>query len=278
MTLVIRMHVFSGVADPIWALSSDQAKELANMVAAMDATRPTAIRGLGYRGFSILDPEAEEGRSAVLSDFADYDPHSGSFVTGAQEIEEFLLWTGREGLDDEIAEHVSAAIENPMSVISDAAVSDISCPPCGGGEAPTYDPGYWNGSSARRLTNNCYNYANNKATNTFAQPGRGSGTEITALSCGGVQPASISDGLRSVPTFRASISSGWYVALVVWPGKDYHWYRQDSSGCWSHKPGRTPATAVDNRDQKLVDPRVADRGPYTSFCSYMVTNRTVRIA
>lgn len=26
------------------------------------------------------------------------------------------------------------------------------------------------------------------------------------------------------------------VALVIAPGIDYHWYKQDSDGYWSHKP------------------------------------------
>lgn len=34
---------------------------------------------------------------------------------------------------------------------------------------------------------------------------------------------------------------GYYsVYLVIDQGKDYHWYRQDKGGTWSHKPGITP--------------------------------------
>ena len=35
--------------------------------------------------------------------------------------------------------------------------------------APPYEPNRWRG--IRRICNNCYNYANNKALNNFAQPG-----------------------------------------------------------------------------------------------------------
>ncbi|EPX54980.1 hypothetical protein D187_009719 [Cystobacter fuscus DSM 2262] len=34
----------------------------------------------------------------------------------------------------------------------------------------SFEPSYWNGND-RQGSNNCYNYTNNKATNTFAQPG-----------------------------------------------------------------------------------------------------------
>ena len=51
--------------------------------------------------------------------------------------------------------------------------------------------------------------------------------------------------------------------LVIWPNRDYHWYRQDADGTWSHKPGSTKVITG------VVDP-VADareRG-YTSIVGY----------
>ena len=56
------------------------------------------------------------------------------------------------------------------------------------------------------------------------------------------------------------------VALVVAPGLDFHWYRLDDNGKWSHKPGNTKATNLDNLGNIIDDPRTADRGPYTQFC------------
>ena len=58
------------------------------------------------------------------------------------------------------------------------------------------------------------------------------------------------------------------VALVIAPGTDYHWYRQDSDGLWSHKPGITPLTRFDESDEYILDPEVADRGEYTQFIGY----------
>jgi hypothetical protein len=70
---------------------------------------------------------------------------------------------------------------------------------------------------------------------------------------------------------------GWYVALVIWPDVDFHWYRQDQNGCWSHKPGRGYATNLDNSGNVIPDPQNCDRGPYVDFCTYMITHRGVVI-
>ena len=41
-------------------------------------------------------------------------------------------------------------------------------------------------------------------------------------------------------------------------------------GLWTHKPGGNPVTNVDDSDNLITDPRNADRGPYTDFCSFMI--------
>lgn len=43
--------------------------------------------------------------------------------------------------------------------------------------------------------------------------------------------------------YDSILSGGDKVALVVAPGiEDYHWYRSNGDGTWSHKPGDTPVT------------------------------------
>lgn len=49
---------------------------------------------------------------------------------------------------------------------------------------------------------------------------------------------------------------------------DYHWYRQNSDGLWSHKPGISEVKCVDNSGDLIVDPETADRGFYTNFLGY----------
>jgi hypothetical protein len=71
--------------------------------------------------------------------------------------------------------------------------------------------------------------------------------------------------------------SGYHkVMLVIAPGVDYHWYRQDTDGKWSHKPGITPITNLDASGKPIADPAKADRdyssqeGPnYTDVCGVL---------
>ena len=46
------------------------------------------------------------------------------------------------------------------------------------------------------------------------------------------------------------------IALVI-REDDYHWYRQNKDGTWSHKPGEFPVTNLDDADGLITDPRNA---------------------
>ncbi|WP_131281718.1 hypothetical protein [Hylemonella gracilis] len=133
---------------------------------------------------------------------------------------------------------------------------------------PPYDPGKWNNDPNIRTLNNCYNYANDKITNTFAQPGRGSGSMYTAMDCGNVGGAAQRDGQIPIGPPASTPAQGQFIALVIWPGYDFHWYRQDNNTKWSHKPGQTPARNTDNSGALISDPRNCNRGPYSNFCSF----------
>lgn len=43
------------------------------------------------------------------------------------------------------------------------------------------------------------------------------------------------------------------------PSIDYHFYKQDSSGYWSHKPGLNKITYVDDNNNRIKNPLHADR-------------------
>jgi len=140
-------------------------------------------------------------------------------------------------------------------------------------QVPPYSPAYWNDGGTIQYNNNCYNYGNNKKTNTFAQPGRAAGAMYASLTCNAVYNAAIADGLESVPASGICPDEKDKVALVVDPGTDYHWYRLDSGGMWSHKPGGTMATNLDNSGNPIGNPETADRCGgwlcYTDFCGYL---------
>ena len=145
---------------------------------------------------------------------------------------------------------------------------------------PRYRPELWNdeGRDAEDCTcnlatetqiqckNNCYNYGVDDETDTFAQPGRAGGYTPSDITCDEYLKAARADGLVSIDCDKRCPKCCHKVALVIWPGVDFHWYRQDDNGNWSHKPGKTAARDRDDSDHPITDPRTADRGPYTEFC------------
>jgi hypothetical protein len=136
--------------------------------------------------------------------------------------------------------------------------------------ARRYEPDWWNDGGTRQWNNNCYNYGCNYRTDTFAQPGQAAGAMYTSLSCASVKPAAIADALIDAPGANNKCpAEGHLVALVIAPGWDFHWYRKGRNGRWTHKPGGTQVTHLDNSGAIITDPRTADRGPYTQFCSFM---------
>ena len=133
------------------------------------------------------------------------------------------------------------------------------------------------GCRARQPNNNCYNYATNYRTDTFrivaggGQPGAAAGAMYTSLTCPSVKTAAIADDLIDSPGANNTCPrEGHLVALVIWPGLDFHWFRKGRNAYWSHKPGSTAVTNLDNSGVTIPDPRTADRGPYTDFCTFMV--------
>ena len=128
---------------------------------------------------------------------------------------------------------------------------------------PVFEPEEWNDGgnlyidddvivgydNTKQLTNNCYSYALDDIDNgNFwgLQPGYAEGKPIQAadISLDNVVQAAIADGRIKVPTFLNKLGfgkKGYYsVYLVVDNQKDYHWYRQDKGGSWSHKRGIAP--------------------------------------
>ena len=143
--------------------------------------------------------------------------------------------------------------------------------------APLYEPAWWNDGAQRQLQNNCYNYGTNYRTDTFrqipggSQPGAAAGAMYGSLTGPAVLAAAIADGLIDSPSANNKCpGEGHLAALVIAPGIDFHWFRKGRSGYWSHKPGSTPVTNLDNSNALIPDPRTADRGMYTQFTTFMV--------
>ena len=135
---------------------------------------------------------------------------------------------------------------------------------------PAVDLKFWNDYSHVNR-NNCYNYATNRMTDSFAQPGEASGMNLWDVHCAPVTKAASADlGLTEAGFFPFTQKQDEsLIAVVVWPNQDYHWYRRGDDGMWSHKMGSSPATTLDGLDKVISSPEAAERGPYTEFCGYL---------
>ncbi len=286
MSLTVTLNVFSGRPNPTWVIPDEGASEFNERISQIRTTsnlKPAGVMGgLGYRGFTVRRNE-ETHAFHVHAGIVDTGLLSPTLVADDRDIERWLLSTVTTPLPELVAAHIEEALREPIRHDAlTAAVLGAHCPACVSADAPVYNPAVWN-VPAVQPNNNCYNYANNRITNTFAQPGRATGHQYTQLNqcagTGSVEAGAISDGLVPAANFSGHLAAGhgWYVALVLWPGGDYHWYRQDNVGCWSHKPGSTAVRNVDNAGKAISDPKTASRGPYTVFCTYMITKAGVHI-
>ncbi len=147
---------------------------------------------------------------------------------------------------------------------------------------PKYEPQRWNDGGRTQNSNNCYSYAQNRPDGHPAggkpQPGEASGRQFSSLTCSNIKDAAKRDGMKE-PGSAGQCSPGDHaVSLVISPGgsvnpgtqQDYHWYRQDDNGAWSHKPGHDPATNVDASGRPITNPSQADRNYPSTPANYSI--------
>jgi hypothetical protein len=292
--LRVTADIFSGRPNPSWVVG-DEAEARTSLRALTGAgvladTEP-AEAGLGFRGLWV-EPMGDE----LASDYKLTGPGYlavGPFAAGnrAAELAERLIGLapethttaeGEEGV--ELRAFLSAQLDQVTQLQPQSQVSLADEP----GAAPTpgdvevattcsiefgaFNPGFWNNDANVRANNNCYNYASNWRTDTFAQPGRGCGNQYRAITCDEVGRGALCDGMHHrFDCFPDSEKPRYLVALVIAPGPgfvDFHWFRKQREGFWGHKPGGTAARNYDNSGNIIYNPETADRGPYTIFCGY----------
>lgn len=272
MTTIVTVLLYSGRSNPTWELTEEQTATLKKLLGERkEATfeMSAASAGLlGYTGFQLQSYQPEIPSTLFCFDgiIDVIDQSHLNFIDRDSSLEKFLLDSGANTLDDLERKVIRSEIEKnseggPGSVkrLLQETLEAL---------VPPYDPGKWNIPSVHPR-NNCYNYANDKITNTFAQPGRGSGSTIVDWTCATVAPAAQRDGQIPVSAASGTPADGHYIALVSSDIiRDYHWYRLDANGRWSHKPGQTAATNLDNAGRTITDPRTCNRGYYTNFCGF----------
>jgi len=269
-------HLFSGRA-----LSDKDKHELISRIAGKAVSAVHENEGhLGFRGYivSTVADDDDTPTSAGLPDtfritaatFGAIIPHPEQPVPplSTEEVgdaQKWLLTTVGGAVEAPVLEHVASQISGigaeQASAEAQAATAALSCII----KNTPYNPGFWN-TPAVQPHNNCYNYAMNFRSNTFAQPGRISGHPNGVMQCANVAAAANWDGCHATCS-----GSNKNVALVIWPGQDYHWYRLHSNGFWGHKPGATAARNYDSLNRVIggaLNPQNCARCPYTIFCGY----------
>lgn len=172
------------------------------------------------------------------------------------------------------------------------------------GYEPKFEPGKYNDDPAIYKSHNCYSYSmnvidpklvsmcrKNNATDcrrNFHQPGALNGDRyalnaIDRRKCGVVEKLIMSD----VPEMEKSSFYGQCpagkskIALVVDEGEDYHFYRQDDDGWWSHKDGSNKVKRYDALKRRIFNPAQAARDyrwqnsdlNYEDFCGFYCVPR-----
>ena len=302
----VTADIFSGRPNPEWVVSGTEAEATLRSL----SQKPTAVaaldsgfQGLGNRGLivEILDDHTHSEYGIPFTfRLAGGGSHEESYARevagrlidaltqhGAGEHPAVATGAGylplNEDLKKVILESLPAGAGSVNTQVAEATAMDeaaaeksvtASC----WIETVAFNPGFWN-DPAHIGRNNCYNYATNRRTDTFAQPGRASGHMYAHINCAEVGNGAVSDG----GTFSCAPDSQkprWYMALVIAPGPgfiDYHWYRKAREGFWGHKPGGTAARNYDNSGPGHIvnDPRTANRGPYTIFCRFMFAQKSM---
>lgn len=158
--------------------------------------------------------------------------------------------------------------------------------------APAYNPSLWHACLDHDKVTctegaNCYAYALDNPNYHWAVPGHGfavaeAGMYYAAFqeffkefSIAEVRQALFDGAARDglIPIRKPEARHGYYVVALVFAPEnstDFHWYRQDQDGFWSHKNGCLTVGDRDDEGVRITDPRQAARHDYPVFAGYFL--------
>lgn len=158
----------------------------------------------------------------------------------------------------------------------------------------------FNNNIFKRESHNCYTYFLNMLSKEAmelckedfekhnmcrrAQPGYASGFPNLSKSkytCDEIEKRTLKDNpeIYKIKSKDVKCDKRFYKgAMVVAPERDYHYYRLNDEGVWTHKPGYKHSTKLDARNHEIKDPETADRNyggtlDYKNFCGYYCVPR-----
>jgi hypothetical protein len=171
------------------------------------------------------------------------------------------------------------------------------------GDEPTYEPQRYNGNPEIQDTHNCWSYGLNVIDKNqlgqckgkgkscepmYHQPGATKGLterlyDVAGRRCDVVEDLMVAD-IPSIKktTFHGKCPVGTSkIALAMHRGEDYHFWRQDSNGWWSHKDGANPVKTFDAEGMPIWNPKTAARDyrsrgsflNYKDFCGFYCVPR-----
>jgi hypothetical protein len=288
--LRVTVKVRSGLRDPAVDLNEDaSAAVLEALAPARELTEDDLGLpppwNLGYRGLLIeqlADPDPrlpsvfEYGTDALRG--VELSHH----VTERLTDERLLAPDGPIGreLPEELAEILPELLREARATPRTPRESVETPPaPCKD-SAPTSDLEWWNDGTVGRTEghqawNNCYNYGTNVRTDTFACPGRGSGLWLPreTFTADMVHLYAWYDNLYDAPAANNTcLPHGCHLVALAYkpePYPDFHWWRKNLDGYWTHKPGTEQVTSYDSSGVRITDPRTCNRGRYQTWVGYM---------
>lgn len=217
----VTADIFSGRPNPEWVVSDAEAEAaLRNLSqkSAAAAALHSGFQGLGNRGLIVEfleDHTASEFGLPSTFRLAGGGSHEESH---AREVAERLIATltqqgagehpavaaavGQLPLNEDLkrfilgglpagAGSVATQVAEQAPTMDQAA--DISVTAACWIETTSFNPAFWN-DPAHIGKNNCYNYATNRRTDTFAQPGRACGHMYAHINCTDVGNGAVCDG------------------------------------------------------------------------------------
>lgn len=153
------------------------------------------------------------------------------------------------------------------------------------GSEPKFQPRKWNNEEVQP-NHNCYAYVLNTIAPRQGKPQPGYFSGFPPLEKEDYNCLSFYQRLKKdipslyLTTFGEKCKKGFYKGFIAIDPKDedqdYHFYRQDKSGYWSHKPGRQEAVNYDSNGKKIINPVKANRKykyfDYSTACFFFCLN------
>jgi len=145
--------------------------------------------------------------------------------------------------------------------------------------APAYEPDVWNNDINLLENNNCYTYAlniKNSRKSNSKDPNRNPfGNIIKNCQADGLQivpEIPLNEDKPLIALFASSPFSETFTRKI-----DYHFFRRDANGEWSHKNGLSNVTNRDFSGHIIQDILQCDRGRFQHlYCFFKVSTETIQ--